>query len=187
MIMMKSPSFAFNSVDVPGPNYQMWESMTGHEGMTVPQLVDKILRVNTLAWDIEKKPLRNIIINAHGMDTGGAIYIGGLGKEGLNKDTAAAFLRLKPKNLGTIWLVACQAAAGEYGKRLCQLIATNSRCQVVASDEDQEVGAWGTYRLWTSQNIIDEFEGTVYSFTPVGGMRIIDPHDDIFTTGDWED
>jgi hypothetical protein len=187
MIKMKDPSFAFNSVDVPGPHYRMWESMTGYEGMSTAQLVDKILRVNSMAWELEKKPLRNIIINAHGMDTGGAIYIGGLGIEGLNKDTASAFLRLKPKNLGTIWLIACQAAAGSYGKRLCQTIATNSGCQVVASDEDQETGVWGTWRLITSLNNIDEFEGTVYSFTPLGGMRTIDPHDDIFTTGDWAD
>src|SRR5690242_3736998 len=80
MIKMKSPSFAFNSVDVPSPKYRMWESMTGQEGMTVPQLVDKILRANALAWEFEKKALRNIIINSHGMDTGGAIYIGGLGR-----------------------------------------------------------------------------------------------------------
>lgn len=181
MIKMESPSFAFNSVDVPSPHYRMWESMTGHEGMSAAMLVDKILRVNMLAWEFKRKPLQNIIINSHGLDGGGRISIGGEGRLGIDLERASEFLRLKPKNLGTIWLVACQAAAGPAGKQLCQAIATNSGCQVVASDEDQDTGIWGTWRLITSLNNIDEFEGTVYSFTPVGGMKIIDPHDDIFT------
>ncbi len=28
---------------------------------------------------------------------------------------------------------------------------------------------------------IDEFEGTVYRFTVVGGMQVIDPHKDVYT------
>lgn len=165
----------------------MWESMTGHEGMDAAMLVHKILQANTLAWDIERKALRNIVINSHGLEGGGRISIGGEGRIGIDLDRSHEFLRLKRKNMGTIWLVACQAAAGPAGKRLCQAIATNSGCQVVASDEDQDTGVWGTVRLVTSLYNIDEYEGTVYSFTPLGGMRMIDPHKDIFTTGDWAD
>ena len=181
MIKMESPSFAFNSVDVPSPHYRMWESVTGYKGMTAAMLVDKILNVNRLALEFEQSPLKNIIINAHGLDGGGRISIGGRGEVGISMSTASEFLRLKTHNLGTIWLVACQAAANASGKQLCQAIAVNSGCQVVASDEDQDTGIWGTWRLITSLNNIDEFEGAVYSFTANGGMRIIDPHDDIWT------
>src|SRR6266567_640731 len=116
MIKMESPSFAFNSVDVPSPKYRMWESMTGNKGMTAAMLVDKILEVNRLAWENEQSPLKNIIINSHGLDGGGRIFIGGDGEIGIAMYSVGAFLRLKGKRLGTIWLVACQAAAGARGK-----------------------------------------------------------------------
>lgn len=188
MIEMKSPSFAFNSVDVPGPSYRMWEWIVGYKGMSTATLVDQILWAEGESRRRKGKPLLNIIINAHGLDGGGAISVGGRGVLGLNNKSVSEFLRLRFRSQGTIWLVACQAAAGSFGKELCQMIATNSRCQVVASDEDQEVGAWGTWRLWTSARYdhIDEYEGTVYSFRPYAGMKMIDPHEDISTTTDYE-
>jgi hypothetical protein len=188
MIEMKSPSFAFNSIDVPGPNYRMWEWMRGYKGITTTTLVGKILEIDAAARRRKGDRLLNIIINAHG--DGGYVSIGGRGNIGLNKDTGSEFMRLKGKNLGTIWLVACQAAKGDYGKAFCQIIARNSGCQVIASDENQEVDPWDTWRLITSARYdhIDEYEGTVYSFTPNGGMRMIDPHNDqgLQTVTDWE-
>lgn len=186
MIKLKAPSFAFNSVDVPSPHYRMWENTFGHRGFSTAQLVQRILVVNTLARDILRERLLNIVINAHGWEGGGGISIGGQRSESIYLDTVHEFHRLKPKNLGTIWLVACEAAAGSEGKRLCQTLATVSGCLVVAADADQDTGIWGSWRLVTSLNNIDEFEGTVYAFMPKGGMKIIDPHADVFTTADWE-
>jgi hypothetical protein len=189
MIEMKSPSFAFNSVDVPGPSYRMWRWTEGHEGMTTAMLVDKILWANSEALSQFGGRLQNIVINSHGREKGGEIDIGGQKYVGIYSGTVNEFLRLKGKNLGTIWLVACQAAKNAAGSNLCQMIAVNSGCLVIASDEDQEVGAWGTWRLWTSARInhIDEFEGSVYAFYPSGHKKLVDPHDDVFTIAEWKD
>ena len=184
MIRMESPSFAFNSVDVPGPTYHFWHTLQGPKGFTTARLVDTILSTNRRAREMKGSQLRNIVINSHGWDGGGGISIGGLGntEASIRPDSVGEFLRLKGENLGTIWLVACQAARGTDGKALCQAIARNSGSQVVAADDDQDVGIWEGWRVFTSFfDNIDEFEGTVYSFTPMGGMRVIDPHADIYT------
>ncbi len=189
MIEMKSPSFAFNSVDVPGPNYRMWKWMEGREGMSAGRLVDEILLVNNEAKKHFGDRLQNIVINSHGKEGGGEIDIGGREYVGIKSDNVSEFLRLKGKNLGTIWLVACQAANGTDGNALCKQIAVNSGCMVIASDEDQEVGIWGTWRLRTTaiHNHIDEYEGNVYAFYPSGGWKQIDPHQAVFTTTDFKD
>ncbi|HEY2866316.1 MAG TPA: hypothetical protein VGJ02_04435 [Pyrinomonadaceae bacterium] len=184
MIRMESPSFAFNSVDVPGPVYHFWHTLEGASGYSTPQLVDKIISINRMAIEMKGSPLRNIVINSHGWDGGGGISIGGSGnwEASIRPGSVGAFSQLKGLNLGTIWLVACQAARGADGKALCQAIARNSGSQVVAADDDQDVGIWEGWRVLTSlYDNIDEFEGTVYSFTPVGGIRMIDPHADIYT------
>ena len=115
MIKMESPSFSFNSVDVPGPKYRMWESMTGTKGFTAAMLTNKIDQVNRLAWEYEGGPLRNIIINSHGLEGGGRISIGGKGEIGISMYSVGELLPLKNMKLGTIWLVACQAATGAPG------------------------------------------------------------------------
>jgi hypothetical protein len=189
MIKMKNPSLAVNSNDVPGPDYRMWETVDADRGMTADDLVGEIVRVNRLALEYYRTPLQNIVINCHGLDGGGGLAIGGQGKELLTVRNASAFSVLKGKNLGTIWLVACQAARNSAGKTLCQAIASASGSQVVAGEDDQEVGRWGAFRIRNSgfagfgggRGLIDEYEGKVFSFTPAGGAREIDPHDDIYT------
>jgi hypothetical protein len=186
---MKSPSFAFNSCDVPGPNYRMWRWMEGYRGFSALALVYTILETDDQARKLKGERLLNIVINSHG--AGGYVSIAGQGNLGLNKDSACEFLRLRGRNLGTIWLVSCQAAQGDYGSEFCQILARNSGCQVIATDEFQEVGPWGTFRLATSAKFdhIDEFEGNIYAFTPNGGKRrVFDPHNDprILTITDWQ-
>lgn len=179
MIRMESPSFAFNSVDVPGPDYRMWQTFSGALGFTAAELSNKINEVNRVAWEREGTQLRNIIINCHGAD--GGLAIGGKGQRHLDLTNLGVFFWMKGKNLGTIWLVACQAANGGESKQFCRTLAMTTGCQVVASDEDQDTGVWGSIRLVTSLNNIDEFEGTVFGFTANGGLRVINPHDDIYT------
>jgi hypothetical protein len=161
----------------------MWRTIDAAPGMTAQSMVGEILRANQIALDAQHSQLINIVINCHGMEGGGKLLIGGKGSPGIDIKTVGEFASLKNRNIGTIWLVACQAAAGVSGKMLCQVLATISGCQVVAADTDQDVGVWGGYRIIAgSAGIIDEFEGTVYSFTPKGLWNVIDPHTDVFTT-----
>jgi hypothetical protein len=186
MIRMKRPSLAINAHDVPRPWYKMWTTVNAIPGFTTYAAVGQILHANKVAVDQLGAPLQNVVINCHGKDGGGALYIGGEDMKywdgRINRESAYYFSLLKPFNIGTLWLVACQAAAGEAGKNLCQMIATYSGCQVVAADEDQSTGVWGTIRLVTglAENI-DEYEGTVYRFTPAGSYSEIDPHEAIYT------
>src|SRR5688572_29922839 len=97
MIGMKSPSFAFNSIDVPGQNYRMWEWMRGYEGITAMTLVGKILEIDATARRRKGDRLLNIIINAHG--DSGYVTIGGRGNKELNNNKCSEYMRLKGKNL----------------------------------------------------------------------------------------
>jgi Domain of unknown function (DUF4347) len=183
MILMDEPSYAFNSVDVPAPTYRMWITENGDAGTSVPDLVRSIAEATRAALEQKQSNILNIVINSHGLDGGGKIFIGGKGRPGLDMSNVQQFSFLRGRGAGTIWLVACQAAAGPLGKQLCQSLAIFSGYQVVASDADQDTGAWGTFRLLAQyfSHQIDEFEGTVYGFTASGNIRAIDPHDDIFT------
>jgi len=184
MILMQEPSFAFNSVDVPGPTYRMWVTEYGKKGTTVDDLADMINEATRASWEQKQTNLRNIVINSHGLDGGGKISIGGRGLAGLDASNASkfSFLRSTQKSTGTIWIVACDAANGSGGKQLCSSLAQSSGYQVVAAEGAQDTGAWGTYRLVTGMaHQIDEFEDTVYAFYATGGWRVIDPHDDIYT------
>jgi len=183
MILMQEPSYAFNSVDVPSPTYRMWINKDGYRGMTVAELARSINEATRAAFEQMQSNLLNIVINSHGLEGGGKISIGGKGLTGLDVSNVHQFSFLKGHGAGTIWLVACQAAAGTGGKQLCQALAVASGYQVVASDDDQDTGYWGSWRLVAQyfSHQIDEFEGTVYGFTASGTMRTIDPHDDIPT------
>jgi hypothetical protein len=185
MLMLKSPSLVINSCDIPWPKYRMWESVNAPPGLDAAGTVSHIVRVNRLALEHERTQLLNIVINCHGAEGGGALYIGGLDYPAarINSDSVGAFSVLRGRNLGTIWLVACQAAEGYLGKDLCRKLAMTTGSQVVAADEDQDTGIWGGFRVIQGggRGQIDEFEGDVYRFTPDGGMGITDPHESIFT------
>lgn len=180
--MMQSPSFAYNSHDVPGPEYGMDTTVRGTNSTTTAQLVAHITDAYNKALTKGHRTLSNVIINCHGYDGGGGLVIGDR-KADLTNSNVALLSALKPMGIGCIWLVACQAAQGTLGKQLCQAIAHQTNSQVVAGEEDQDTGVWGSWRLITSARYgsIDEFEGDVYWFTPAGGSSIIDPHDRIFT------
>ena len=96
---------------------------------------------------------------------------------------------LKPLNVGTIWIVSCDVAEGPKGQHFCQTLARVAGTQVIASDESQEITGLefaGLVLVMWMQGIdgyIDDFEGTVYSFTPTAVMRKgIDPERDVWTT-----
>jgi len=185
VIMMQQPALAINSDDVPGPKYIMWQTKSAPRGVEAGWTVSQILASNREALYYHRSQLLNVVINCHGSD--GSLAIGGRGAGGghINSSNVGAFVSLKGLNIGTMWLVACEAAKGPAGKAFCQTLSTLSGCQVVAADEEQDVGFWGGYRLLAGlHGQIDEFEGTVYRFTVVGGMQAIDPHKDIYTIKD---
>ena len=184
MLLLKRPNLVVNSHDVPGPKYTMWATVNAMRGMTASDLLNEIVRWNRAAREQEETQLLNVVINCHGREDGG-LAIGGKGSGAfVDSQNVNIFSVLKKRNLGTIWLVACQAAAGVQGKRFCQLLATNTGCRVIASDEDQWVEAWGAWRLGVvpgSRNQIDEYEGKVFCFWADGTSGEIDPHEDIDT------
>jgi hypothetical protein len=183
MIMMEQPSISINSHDVPGPNYKMWRTIVAPESTDATAVVRMIERHNVEAVSAKKSPLRNIIINCHGLEGGGRLSVGGEGHVGIHQGNVGMFASLRPLNVGTIWLVACQAAAGPNGMSLCRAMAQNAGTIVIAGDEDQELGVWGTYRYYVGlSGQIDDYEGTVYAFWPNGSVsRDIDPEDIVFT------
>jgi hypothetical protein len=181
MITMKEPSFCFNSCDVGDPHYEMWRTVVGPMGMTPSQLAGKIAEVNRTALSSWGSPLVNVIINCHGYF--GGLHIAGLkslsGKPAMDKDALGVFGILKPLGITTIWLVSCKAAFGESGKEFCQILAKVAGTEVIASDAKQVVTTWQGIELFvSSRSNIDDFEGTVYSFTPEGHVvRGIDPEE----------
>lgn len=178
MIRMEQPSFCFNSCDVGEPHYKMWKTIVGPEGMTSSQLAAQIFTAHLQARGSEGSSLLNVILNTHGF--AGGLNIGGLTRSAMYKADLAPFGILKPLNIGPIWIVSCGAARDTTGKSFCQTLATTAGTQVIASDASQIVtntqgiGLFLAFR-WN----IDDFEGTVYAFTPDGGMRIVtDPETD---------
>jgi len=159
----------------------MWRTIVGPEGMTPSQLVGEIVTTNLTALKSTGSSLRNIIINTHGF--AGGLRIGGLTKAAMYKEDLGVFGMLKPFNVGTIWLVGCHSAKSETGQSFCQTLANIAGTQVIASDADQVVSNWQGVQLFLAFRWnIDDFEGTVYSFTPAGGMtKGIDPEEFVWT------
>ncbi len=183
MIMMEQPSISINSHDVPGPSYRMWRTFDVPEETDASGVVRIIQRCHVEAMNSRKSNLRNIIINCHGREGGGRLSIGGQGHVGIYMDNVGVFSALRPLNVGTIWLVACQAARGPDGQNLCRAIAQNANTIVIAGEDDQELGIWGTYRYYVGKSgQIDDYEGVVYAFWPNGRVsRDIDPEDIVYT------
>lgn len=168
----------------------MWRTVEGEEGMTAARLAGEIAAAHKAALQTFRTGLENIVINCHGFR--GGLHFGGLsspdirhGNTQLRGDLAVLGI-LKPLNIGTIWIVSCDVAGGELGQRFCQTLASTAGTQVIASDTGQIVTnsqGLALAAMWF-HDYIDDFEGTVYSFTPVGVMRKgIDPEKDVSTVG----
>lgn len=169
MIMMEQPSVVFQAHDV-DEDYKMQYTINLHEGATANYVVDRIIEIH------QRTPLRNIIFSSHGNNT--TVSIGGKGQQnvGIQAETLDALTRLKSLNVGTIWLISCNAATGQAGQSFCQAIAKAAGTQVIAAAEGQDVGSWDWWHLnnpFCPDGQIDDFEGAVFSFTPAGGSKLI--------------
>ncbi len=177
MIEMKSPSLAINSHDVGYPNYMMWHTIAAPRGYSPLEMVSAIIGANSRALISTRSKLLNIVINCHA--SRGSLYIGGIGQIPLEMSNVVVFSALKKLNIGTIWLVACDAARKDLGERLCAALAVASGCKVVASDTDQQVSGWDAFQLGIGN--IDDFEGNVFVFNAAGAKSRINPKRDIDT------
>ena len=183
MIKMKQPSLCFNACDMDWPRYQMWRTIVGPKHMTPKQLVEAITLANFQAIGFAGSSLVNVIINSHGGP--GGLNIGGV-MTGATMlwDDLGVFSALKPFKIGAIWLVSCRAAQGKFGVRFCHTLAQAAGTQVIAADDYQSVAnarqAVGLALAFYGH--IDDFEGTLYSFSPAGGVvKGIDPSETTFS------
>jgi hypothetical protein len=110
-------------------------------------------------------------------------------RDAMEKADLAVFGVLRGLNVGPISLTSCGAARDTTGAALCQTLAKIAGTRVIASDTDQIVSPGEAVTLimaWRWN--IDDFEGTVYDFTPNGVARKgIDPENDpmIMSVREW--
>ena len=185
MIRMQEPSLCINSHDVPGPRYKMWRTVELQAGAGIPDVVRQIIHANTQSVANGGRGLRNIVINSHGFP--GGLWIGGEldTDHQIDAVNVRQFEAVKRLNVGPIWLVACRAARGADGIAFCQRLAAAASTLVIASDDYQDVGVWGTVRYYTTpvSGLIDEFEGTVHIFKANGSYtKGEDPSDAVYST-----
>ncbi len=172
MIRLSQPSIALHSFDVPGYKYKMWRSEK------LSKYTNVIDVVSWIQWAITNSPemyLDNVVINCHGNP--GILYVGE--KEQyintertsiiIDTNNVGAFAPLKPKGLGTIWLVACKVAKGATGKEFCARLAKTAGCNVVAADKNQRVNV-GFYLGSCPDNCIDKFEGNAFIWDSDGNQ-----------------
>lgn len=161
MIKLKQPSLVLHSHDVPGYKYQMWQSWVMPKAATAKDVVYWILYARDHSPELW---LRNVVINCHGHD--GKLYVGGDGQPTINNYNVGAFSELKGKDLGTIWLVACQVANTGIGKYFCEHMAQLAGCSVVAADANQYVET-GTCPF----GCVDNYEGHTFEWDSSGKKR----------------
>lgn len=185
MIRMQEPSLCINSHDVPGPRYRMWRTVELAAGSGIREVVTEIIHANSMSAANGQRGLRNVVINCHGFP--GGLWIGGeldLDHK-INTDNVLLFEAVKSLNVGPIWLVACRAANGPDGVAFCKRLAKAASTLVIASDDFQDVGVWGSIRYYSTpvSGLIDEFEGTVHIFKANGTYtRGEDPSDAVYST-----
>jgi len=186
MISLKQPALAVNSCDVPGPDYTMWDTWDAPEGTSAADLVARTI-ASQIRATTQGKRLVNLVINCHGYP--GGLWIGGRNSnaDSLNTNNVSTLAALKLFHISTIWLVACNAALDNWAKSFCKLMAQTTGAQVVAAEDEQEVGFWDGAKLVLHEPTIDtdspsvvykgeidEFEGTTYLFEPTGHFFLYD-------------
>lgn len=161
MIAMKQPGLALHSHDVPGYKYQMWATWTVPKTMNADGVVSWILHAESCVQD---EFLHNVILNCHGEP--GYLYMGA----GIGINDVRAFERLRGKEVGRIWIVACDVHKeatylGGQGHDFCVALARASGCTVMAADTTQYV-----YESSLPYGFIDDYEGNLYAYDGSGAV-----------------
>jgi hypothetical protein len=173
MISIRQPGLALHSCDVPGFRYRMQTTWNMPAGAQPTNVTFWISSATDRSPDLE---LANVVINCHGSE--GQLFVGGLSSPPIMLKDVGVFNLLRNKDIGTIWLVSCNAASGTAGQRFCSQLAVTTGCDVVAGDEPQCVenrySAGGTTTLFGT---IDDFEGTAWLFSPSGSKSVFSVYD----------
>lgn len=178
MIKIPQPAIAFNSHDVPDPEYSMLFTWKVPEE-TSPLAMMSIAAMMFKAFkDSQPDAWLTLVINCHGTsrkDKKTGKRYGGYGLSigtGIHSaDDVEAFGKIEPY-VDRIYLVACRIAAisnpgdpwkGD-GNLFCGAIAKKARAEVVASTAAQSGFPW------IPPLHIDDMEGTVYTYGPDGSV-----------------
>jgi len=161
------PSMALNSHNVPPPDFRMWNTRKVTSDVPPSDLMSNIASVADSAKD---NYLRCVVFNSHG--SAGYLAIG----TGIQKHDAHVFSALTGK-VRTIVITACDVGAivspWEDGNLFCCAIAKSAATYVFASTALQVPGGFYT-RFGLPVNMIDEFEGDVFRWSPDGSCRQVD-------------
>lgn len=187
MIKLRQPALGLHACDLEPPmrRFKMWQNWQMPRGARPEDVVYWILYARDQA---PEQMLPNVLINTHGgfePPIWNKLYIGGRYPEGfdewadppktiastINIQNVAIFKQLRAKDIGTIWLHGCGAAALPYGHDFCRSMAVESGCNVVASEAQQELYPGEAYKyLWSKYSgYIDDYEGRTFCWTPSGG------------------
>ena len=166
MIKVPFPHMVSNAHNVPGEEYEMWNTWRVPRSKSADHMIDWIA---TVAQNAPDGKLSTVIFNAHGKP--GKIKIG----QGITRDDVTKFSRLKGL-VDRIWIVACKVAriagAGSItdGNYFCYRLAQESGAYVKASTATQT----GITDLPIIDSIpfgyIDDWEGTVFRWRPTGEL-----------------
>jgi hypothetical protein len=169
MISLRQPSLVLNSYgvqDLSHYKFSMWRTWNMPKSATSKDVV------NWIAIACDQSPelqLHHVVLHAHGGD--GDITVGrdSAGNPNrINMWNVADFQPLASRDIGCIWIHACNPAETEWGKRFCSKLASNSGTTVVASADVE----WSWHSFWGTLLMpagnIDDFEGRVYQFNADG-------------------
>lgn len=169
MITLAQPSLVLNTFgirDFLHYGYSMWRTWNLPRNATSKDVVNWI----SIARDQSPEDqLHHVVLHAHGGD--GYIIIGQDPADKENDITmwnVADFQALASRDIGCIWLHACNPAGSKWGARFCLQLAANSGTTVVASADEQL--SWNVVRgaLFMPAGNIDDYEGRVYQFSADG-------------------
>ncbi len=138
-IVLQPPHMAINATSMP-VTYTMSKNETITTTVEPDQIIDKVV---TCAKSLSPPKLRHLAICCHGHPTKTGKdftdYWLEIGKSGFHSGSTPGYgagngsLFAKLKDLvGVIWIGACEAAGPAFGIQLCQEMAKNANCYVVA-------------------------------------------------------
>jgi hypothetical protein len=173
VIKLKQPALILHACDLDRvqTTAKMWASWDMPKGMRPSDVVSWILYCRNSTPDLM---LPNVVINSHGSD--GEVYVGGrstlapgiFAHDSINIFTVSVFSQLRGKEIGTIWLHSCEVANTIRGWNLCEAIARESGCNVVAGETTQSITGGEAYKLRFNKGCLDDYEGRTLWFSPSG-------------------
>ena len=156
MIKMSYPHMALNADNVPGWDYQMFNTWSGiGKPTTALQIAARIFAVAVTA---PGGKLKSVVLNAHGGP--GKIKLG----VGITQENLLHFSILKGV-VSEIWIIACSVAASgtvRDGQSFCSEFAKTTGSYIFAGVSKQM-----SYPL-LPHGYIDDMEGLVFCWSPSG-------------------